>query len=303
MRHGSDWYKRSPQDYLGGVQGLSAREHAVYSIVLDLIYLHGGSVNNDPRWIAGWISDMGAAAVRNAINSLADQGKIILENDQITQKRARNEAKTKEYLRETARGNGKKGGKNSSKNKDATNENNNLVEAVAKNETQADKTREDKTIDAADARAPTHARAREAPPDERTDPLSETWRETLCRAAGHDPNSVAPGGRIPGNTNDMEEVRRWVEDLGLTKMEILRTVREVTAKKIGGPVGSFRYFTPAMQDLAAAKAAPKLEPEGDLTHGQRNSQARGYADTDATDRAIAFAARAIRTPLEDSFRG
>lgn len=49
MRHGRDWYKRSSQDFLGDVRGLTAREHAVYSIALDLVYLRVGSVSNDPR--------------------------------------------------------------------------------------------------------------------------------------------------------------------------------------------------------------------------------------------------------------
>lgn len=84
MRHGSEWYKRDPQAYLGGVQGLSSKEHAVYSVVLDLIYVHGGSVNNDPKWIAGWISDMGSAAVRKAIHSLCERGKISIENGKMT---------------------------------------------------------------------------------------------------------------------------------------------------------------------------------------------------------------------------
>lgn len=115
MKHGSEWYKRDPQAYLGGVQGLTAKEHAVYSVTLDLIYQHGGSVNNDPKWIAGWISDMGAATVRKAIQSLVEKGKLGVEGDQITQKRAKNQAKTRENLTETAGKNGKKAVKNQRK--------------------------------------------------------------------------------------------------------------------------------------------------------------------------------------------
>lgn len=78
MRTGAPWYQRRPQAYLGGVQGMPARLHAVYSVVLDLIYLHGGSINNDPRWISGWIGDMGPAAVRRAIDDLSNMGKLIV---------------------------------------------------------------------------------------------------------------------------------------------------------------------------------------------------------------------------------
>lgn len=94
MKNGLNWYKRNPVAYLGGVQGMTTKQHAVYSVVLDLIYQHGGSVNNDPSWIAGWFSDMGAASVRNTISSLIDLGKLHINGDQLTQKRAENETKT-----------------------------------------------------------------------------------------------------------------------------------------------------------------------------------------------------------------
>tara|TARA_R110000782_G_scaffold106459_3_gene194685 strand:- start:1150 stop:1965 length:816 start_codon:yes stop_codon:yes gene_type:complete len=147
MKHGSEWYKREPAAYLGGVQGMTAKEHAVYSVTLDLIYQHGGSVNNDPSWIAGWIKDMGASAVRKALDSLDCRGKLIIDGDQITQKRAKTEAKTKENLRETARENGKKGGEKSAEIRVEASRNSNLPEPIAKTENQAYKTREDKTIE------------------------------------------------------------------------------------------------------------------------------------------------------------
>lgn len=147
MKHGSDWYKREPAAYLGGVQGLTSKEHAVYSVTLELIYAHGGSVNNDPGWISGWIKDMGQAAVRKAIESLCERGKLMIDGDQITQKRAKTEAKTKENVSETARENGRKGGKKSAEKRRAVKENNGLSEADASSENQADKIREEKSIE------------------------------------------------------------------------------------------------------------------------------------------------------------
>ena len=145
MKHGSEWYKREPAAYLGGVQGMTAKEHAVYSVTLDLIYQHGGSVNNDPSWIAGWIKDMGAAAVRKALETLACRGKLVIDGDQITQKRAKTEAKTKENVTQTARESGKKGGKKSAELRATLIKNNDLAKPHATPEKQADKTREDKT--------------------------------------------------------------------------------------------------------------------------------------------------------------
>ena len=98
---GLEWYKREPQAYLRDTQGMTSREHAVYSVILDLIYAHGGSVNNDPRWISGWIADMGAAAVRNVISALVERGTLAIEGDQITQKRAKIQAKRRENAGKT----------------------------------------------------------------------------------------------------------------------------------------------------------------------------------------------------------
>jgi uncharacterized protein YdaU (DUF1376 family) len=129
MKHGTDWYKREPMAYLGGVQGMSAKEHAVYSIIIDLIYQHGGSVNDDPAWFAGWISDMGSAAVRKVIESLIGRGKLIREGNKITNKRAKFEAQTKENLRETRAKYGQKGGVQSGEYRSTASKNNILNEA------------------------------------------------------------------------------------------------------------------------------------------------------------------------------
>lgn len=145
MKHGANWYHRDPLAYLGGVQGLTARQHAVYGVVIDLCYQHGGAIHNDPRWISGWIADMGSASVRTAISELIDKGKLFIDSDgNLSQKRAKSEAKTRENLRKTAEENGKKGGKKSAELRAAAKENKDIAQAVASSQTQADKIREDK---------------------------------------------------------------------------------------------------------------------------------------------------------------
>ncbi len=141
---GLDWYKREPVAYLGDTQGLTCKQHAVYSIVLDLIYQHGGSINNDPKWISGWISDMGAAAVRRAISDLVERGTLMLEGEKLTQKRAKTEAKTKQNRSETNRKNGKKGGEKSAEIRRDSNNNKGVDEPNATSEIQAEKRREEK---------------------------------------------------------------------------------------------------------------------------------------------------------------
>ena len=140
---GLDWYKREPAAYLKDVQGMSRNEHAVYSIVLDLIYFHGGAIKNDPKFVAGYVSDMGGALVRKTILALVERGILTLENDLISQKRAQKEVKTKEKLREKSEKNGKIGGKASGISRATTKENNSLDEASGSTTGEAEKIRED----------------------------------------------------------------------------------------------------------------------------------------------------------------
>lgn len=102
MKNGLMWYKCYPVDYLGGVHGLTAKEQAVYSILLNLMYQHGGSVLDNPKHVAGFISDMGTAAVRNAICKLVEKGKVLREGNALTNSRVKKEAKTRENVRKTA---------------------------------------------------------------------------------------------------------------------------------------------------------------------------------------------------------
>jgi len=89
MKNGMKWYRRNPLKFLGGVQGLRSRELAIYTVVLDLIYMHGGSINNDPKWISGWISDVGSAACRRAIDELLERDLLELDGDKLTNQWAR----------------------------------------------------------------------------------------------------------------------------------------------------------------------------------------------------------------------
>jgi uncharacterized protein YdaU (DUF1376 family) len=126
---GMDWYKREPRAFLDGVRRLSQREIAVYSIVLDLIYDGGGRTAFDPKHIASYFSDLGAAAVRNSIAVLISFGKLEETDGCLTNKRATNEAKTREELRKNRSDFGRLGGVSSGISRDVTSKNNNLTEA------------------------------------------------------------------------------------------------------------------------------------------------------------------------------
>lgn len=241
MKHGSDWYKREPAAYLGGVQGLTSKEHAVYSVTLELIYAHGGSVNNDPGWIAGWIKDMGQAAVRKTIEALCDRGKLMIEGDQITQKRAKSEAKTKENVSETARENGRKGGKKSAELRRMDNKVNDLGEATASSENQPEKIREEKIEGGGGS-----ACAR------------EDFRGQILEAMGHDPTGITANGKIIGKRADFEAFRKACDDLSIPQQDAVAIVSEVTQAKRDGPAQSMSYFIDPLRRFAGVRDGPRV---------------------------------------------
>jgi hypothetical protein len=112
VKHGLDWYKREPRPFLDGIRSarLTAREVAVYTVVLDLIYEGSGRTPNAPKYVAGYLDDMGSAAVRVCIARLIELGKLDVDGDYLTNKRAQTEVKTRENRSISAAVSGRIGG-------------------------------------------------------------------------------------------------------------------------------------------------------------------------------------------------
>jgi uncharacterized protein YdaU (DUF1376 family) len=94
------------------------------------------------------------------------------------------------------------------------------------------------------------------PPEQPPLPDDPTDRETILAAMGHEPSGLTPTGRLVGNPADMEEARRWRDDLGLSLTECVAVIRAVAARPAYKPPARFSYFAAVMAELAAAKAAP-----------------------------------------------
>lgn len=125
------WYRRFPDNFIAGTVGLTLEEKGAFSLLLDLIYVRGGPVPDEPRYIAGVCN----CSVRkwNAIRQrLLELGKIVVVDGCLMNSRAEKElenaAKTAEELAE----NGAKGGFKSAENKAMAKKNNNLVQATVK---------------------------------------------------------------------------------------------------------------------------------------------------------------------------
>ena len=136
-----EWYKREPRAFLDGCRAarMTERQLAVYTIIIDLIYDHGGETPDDPKHIASYLSDVGAAGVRNTVQQLIDLGKLFRIGDMLHQKRAENEAKTREKLSENRAKVGRLGGVSSGNSRRASSEINALAEANASSKHEAEK--------------------------------------------------------------------------------------------------------------------------------------------------------------------
>lgn len=116
------WYRRFPDNFIAGTVGLTLEEKGAYSLVLDLMYVRGGPVPDEPRYIAGVCN----CSVRkwNAIRQkLIESGKLRVVDGCLTNERAENEIeKSAKEAREFAE-NGAKGGNKSAENRAASSKN------------------------------------------------------------------------------------------------------------------------------------------------------------------------------------
>lgn len=131
-----------------------------------------------------------------------------------------------------------------------------------------------------------------------------TEREMVLSAIGVDPVSgMDPKScRIIGGIADMEILRRWKVDLGLSIDDITELIREIMAKKPDGAPSTFKYFTSAMQRQAALKKQPKIEEITDGEHYKNSNQASGFRSGNGRSpsvRTAAFAALAAKIQAEE----
>lgn len=125
------WYRRFPDNFLGGINGMTLEEKGAYSVVIDMIYQRGGPIADEPRYIAGICN----CSVRkwNAIRArLLQLGKLYETDGHLMNERAGIELeKSAKVAREHAE-NGAKGGDKSAKKRAEARKNNALGQAGLK---------------------------------------------------------------------------------------------------------------------------------------------------------------------------
>lgn len=125
------WYRRFPDNFIAGTVGLTLEEKGAYSLVLDLMYVRGGPVPDEPRYIAGVCN----CSVRkwNAIRQrLVDLGKISVVDGYLTNHRAEEEIEIAGKISREAFENGAKGGNKSGEMRAEAKKNNALAQARLK---------------------------------------------------------------------------------------------------------------------------------------------------------------------------
>lgn len=116
------WYRRFPDNFIAGTVGLTLEEKGAYSLVLDLMYVRGGPVPDEPRYIAGVCN----CSVRkwNAIRAkLIELGKIHVVDGYLTNERAEKEIENAAKDAQERAENGAKGGNKTAENRSAFSKN------------------------------------------------------------------------------------------------------------------------------------------------------------------------------------
>lgn len=85
--NGLPYYKRYPRDFIEGTIALPFEVKTTYAFILDLIYMQGGTLPDDPRYIAGLLS-VSVRKWNSLRQQLIDYGKIQVSGEFLTNYRA-----------------------------------------------------------------------------------------------------------------------------------------------------------------------------------------------------------------------
>lgn len=109
--NGLPYYKAYPRDFFEGTVGMPFDLKGIYRLLLDLIYMHGGKLADEPRFIAGHLG-CSVRAWNQAREKLIAAGKISADLGIISNFRADKELESLRTLQEKQRENASKPRKN-----------------------------------------------------------------------------------------------------------------------------------------------------------------------------------------------
>lgn len=102
--NGLPYYKAYPRDFIEGTIGMSFETKGAYRLVLDLIYMQGGNLPDDPRYISGLLG-CSIRKWKSLRAALVEAGKLRVKGEFLTNQRAENELETLSKLQDIKREN------------------------------------------------------------------------------------------------------------------------------------------------------------------------------------------------------
>jgi uncharacterized protein YdaU (DUF1376 family) len=109
--NGLPYYKAYPRDFLEGTINLPFEVKCAYRVILDLIYMQGGNLPDDPRYISGQLG-CSVRKWKSIRSTLIDTGKLTLSGEFLTNYRAVSELETLSKLQDKMRENRSRPNKN-----------------------------------------------------------------------------------------------------------------------------------------------------------------------------------------------
>lgn len=111
--NGLPYYKAYPRDFFDGTAGMCFETKAAYRLVLDMIYMHGGRLVDDPRFISGHLG-CSVKKWNNLRAAIIATGKISVSGGYLGNLRADKEVDATKSFLDKQRKNGSQSRKNNS---------------------------------------------------------------------------------------------------------------------------------------------------------------------------------------------
>ncbi len=97
--NGLPYYKAYPRDFIEGTIGMPFETKCAYRVVLDLIYMQGGNLPDDARYISGLLG-CSIRKWKSIREALISSGKLVVSGEFLTNYRAVSELETLSKLQD-----------------------------------------------------------------------------------------------------------------------------------------------------------------------------------------------------------
>ncbi|MCV6826017.1 MULTISPECIES: YdaU family protein [Halocynthiibacter] len=255
--NGLPYYKAYPRDFIEGTIGMPFEVKCAYRVVLDIIYMQGGNLPDDARYISGLLG-CSIRKWKSIRKHLVDAGKVEVSGEFLTNNRAEKELESLAKLQDKQR-----------EKRSRPNKNNNLQSPQSHQPKPEPEPEPERVITTTTKRIVMEADCK--PPENgggggssRSIPIDDD-RKRILAAVGSDRYGFT----------DFMEAKRWSDELSLT-LEAQEAVITDVMDGRSDPPNSLKFFTPAMQRAAGADAQPALTPTAPQSDGRKTGT--GYAE-------------------------